>query len=152
IGVIPALLIVWVRIVVKEPEKWKRAREEAKAGNGEAGSFRELLTVSPWRGHAFGAMALAAVGLGTFWAVTVAGQDLAREMLISEGATPEEASQKSKFAYGIVQTFGGVLGLVLFGPISARLGRKMTFILFHVGALFITLVACFFPDNYTTLL
>lgn len=152
IGVIPALLIVWVRIVVKEPEKWKRAREEAKAGAGKVGSFRELLTVAPWRGHALGAMALAAVGLGTFWAVTVAGQDLAREMLISEGASPEEASQKAKFAYGIVQTLGGGLGLVLFGPISARIGRKKTFILFHIAALAITLVACFAPTSYTALL
>lgn len=152
IGVLPAFLIVWVRIVVKEPEKWQRAREEAKAGTGKVGSFKELLTVAPWRGHAFGAMALAAVGLGTFWAVTVAGQDLAREMLISEGATPEEASQKAKFAYGIIQTMGGGLGLVLFGPISARIGRRMTFILFHVAALAITLVVCFFPNSYTTLL
>lgn len=152
IGVLPALLIVWVRLVVKEPEKWQRAREEAKAGTGKFGSFKELLTVAPWRGHAFGAMALAAVGLGTFWAVTVAGQDLAREMLISEGATPEEASQKAKFAYGIIQTMGGGLGLVLFGPISARIGRRMTFILFHVAALAITLVVCFLPNSYTTLL
>ena len=97
-------------------------------------------------------MALAAVGLGTFWAVTVAGQDLAREMLISEGATPEEASQKAKFAYGIIQTMGGGLGLVLFWPISARIGRRMTFILFHVAALAITLVVCFLPNSYTTLL
>ena len=152
IGVLPALLIVWVRLVVKEPEKWQRAREEAKAGTGKVGSFKELLTVAPWRGHAFGAMALAAVGLGTFWAVTVAGQDLAREMLISEGATPEEASQKAKLAYGIIQTMGGGLGLVLFGPISARIGRRMTFILFHVAALAITLVVCFLPNSYTTLL
>ena len=152
IGVLPALLIVWVRIVVKEPEKWQRAREEAEAGTGKVGSFKELLTVAPWRGHAFGAMALAAVGLGTFWAVTVAGQDLAREMLLSEGATPEEASQKAKFAYGIIQTMGGGLGLVLFGPISARIGRRMTFILFHVAALAITLVVCFLPNSYTTLL
>ncbi len=152
IGVIPALLIVWVRIVVKEPDKWKRAREEAKAGAGKVGSFGELLTVAPWRRHAFGAMALAAVGLGTFWAVTVAGQDLAREMLVSEGVTPEEASQKAKFAYGIVQTLGGGLGLVLFGPISARIGRKGAFILFHVAALVVTLVACFVPTSYTMLL
>lgn len=144
ISIIPALLIVWVRIVVKEPEKWKRAREEAKAGAGKVGSFRELLTVAPWRGHALGAMALAAVGLGTFWAVTVAGQDLAREMLISEGASPR-TWPKAKFAYGIVQTLGGGLGLVLFGPISARIGRKKTFILFHIAALAITLVACSHP-------
>ncbi|MCB1205122.1 MAG: MFS transporter [Verrucomicrobiae bacterium] len=152
IGIIPALLIVWVRIVVKEPEKWKRAREEAKSGAGKVGSFKDLLTVAPWRGHAFGAMALAAVGLGTFWAVTVAGQDLAREQLLAEGASPEEASQKAKFAYGIVQTLGGGLGLVLFGPISAWIGRKKTFILFHLAALAITLVACFLPGSYTALL
>jgi len=84
--------------------------------------------------------------------VTVAGQDLARERLIADGLSPEEASQKAKIAYGIVQTLGGGLGLVLFGPISARIGRKKTFILFHLAALAITPVACFVPQNYTMLL
>lgn len=152
IGVLPAFLIVWVRISVKEPENWQRARDEAKSGAGKQGSFKELLTVAPWRRHALGAMALAAVGLGTFWAVTIAGQDLAREMLISEGADAETASQKAKLAYGVVQTLGGGLGLVLFGPISARLGRRATFILFHLAALVIALVTCFAPTNYGTLL
>ena len=152
VGVLPALLIVWVRITVKEPEKWKQARADAKAGTAKQGSFYELLCTSPWSGRAFGAMALAAVGLGTFWAVTVAGQDLAREQLISEGLSQEEASQKAKFAYGIVQTIGGGLGLVLFGPISARLGRKKTFILFHIAALIITPITCFLPTSYAMLL
>lgn len=152
IGVLPAILIVWVRASVKEPEKWKRAREEAKTGLGRQGSFRELLTVAPWRRHALGAMALAAVGLGTFWAVTIAGQDLAREMLISEGVDPETASQKAKLAYGLVQTLGGGLGLVLFGPISARIGRRNTFIFFHLAAIAISLITCFLPTNYATLL
>jgi MFS family permease len=152
IGVLPALLIVWVRISVKEPESWQRARDEAKAGSGKQGSFKELLTVAPWCRHAFGAMALAAVGLGTFWAVTIAGQDLAREMLISEGVDPALASQRAKLAYGVVQTLGGGLGLVLFGPISARIGRRKTFIAFHLAALAISLVTCFVPTNYATLL
>lgn len=152
VGVLPALLIVWVRATVKEPEKWKQARAEAAAGTAKQGSLIELLTVAPWWPRALGAMALAAVGLGTFWAVTVAGQDLAREMLISEGHSPEEASQKAKFAYGIVQTIGGGIGLILFGPISTRLGRKKTFILFHVAALIITPITCFAPGNYATLL
>lgn len=152
IGVLPALLIVWVRVAVKEPKKWEEARAAAAAGDGKAGSFKELLTVAPWRGRAIGAMLLAAVGLGTFWAVTVAGQDLARERLIADGVDPAEASQKAKIAYGIIQTIGGGLGLILFGPISARLGRKKTFILFHLAALIITPIACFAPQNYTMLL
>ena len=137
---------------MKEPKKWEEARAAAAAGDGKAGSFKELLTVAPWRGRAIGAMLLAAVGLGTFWAVTVAGQDLARERLIADGVDPAEASQKAKIAYGIIQTIGGGLGLILFGPISARLGRKKTFILFHLAALIITPIACFAPQNYTMLL
>ncbi|MEM9283775.1 MAG: MFS transporter [Verrucomicrobiota bacterium] len=152
IGVLPALLIVWVRVAVKEPKKWEEARAAVESGEQKAGSFKELLTVAPWRGRAIGAMLLAAVGLGTFWAVTVAGQDLARERLIADGVDPAEASQKAKIAYGIIQTIGGGLGLVLFGPISARLGRRKTFILFHVAALIITPIACFAPQNYTALL
>lgn len=152
IGVVPALLIVWVRVAVKEPKKWEEAKAAAAAGEGVAGSFKELLTVAPWRSRAIGAMLLAAVGLGTFWAVTVAGQDLARERLIADGVDPAEASQKAKIAYGIIQTLGGGLGLVLFGPISARLGRKKTFILFHLVALVVTPIACFAPQSYTMLL
>jgi len=91
------------------------------------------------------------VGLGTFWAVTVAGQDIAREQLIADGVDPAEASQKAKLAYGIIQTIGGGLGLVLFGPISARLGRRNTFILFHAAAFIITPIVCFVPTSYNVL-
>lgn len=154
IGVLPALLIVWVRASLKEPKKWEEARiaREKEGIKTSQGSFKELLTVSPWRGRAIGAMLMAAVGLGTFWAVTVAGQDLAREQLIADGVDPAEASQKAKIAYGIIQTIGGGIGLILFGPISARIGRKKTFILFHLAAFIITPIACFAPTNYTMLL
>jgi len=151
IGVLPAFLIVWVRISVKEPDSWKQTKKLSEAGTLKQGSLVELLTVAPWRGRALGAMLLAAVGLGTFWAVTVAGQDLAREQLIADGVDPAEASQKAKLAYGIIQTIGGGLGLVLFGPISARLGRRNTFILFHAAAFVITPIVCFVPTSYNTL-
>jgi len=152
VGVIPALLVVWVRISLKEPEKWKQARQETAASPLKAGSFRELLLDKAWSGRAIGAMLLAAVGLGTFWAVTVAGQNLAEETLLENGVDPQTASQKAKFAYGIVQTVGSGFGLVLFGPISARIGRKKAFVLFHVAAFIMTPIACFAPTNYGMLL
>jgi MFS family permease len=151
IGVIPALLIVWVRVAVKEPEKWKEARAAAASGEGKQGSLVDLLTTTPWRGRAIGAMLLAAVGLGTFWSVVVAGQGLAEARLLADGVNPEEAKQKAKLAYGIIQTIGGGIGLVLFGPIAARIGRKKAFILFHLGALIITPIACFVPTSYSML-
>jgi len=150
IGILPALLILWVRSSVKEPEKWQE-KKQADA-DGKMGSFRDLLLNPQWRGRALLGMLLAAIGLGTFWSVTVAGQDLARHIRLEEGATAEQASQSAKFAYGIVQTTGGGLGLLSFGPLCAWLGRKKTFMLFHLLALAIVPIACFIPQTYFQLL
>jgi MFS family permease len=155
IGILPALLILWVRAGVKEPQRWRRAADEARRDGDERrrlGSMKALLLTSPWNRRAILGMCLAAVGLGTFWAVTVAGQDLAGLMLEKSGVTGEAAASQAKFAYGIVQTAGGGLGLLSFGPLSARLGRRRTFVLFHVLAFAIVPVTCFAPQTYSQLL
>lgn len=150
IGILPALLIVWVRASVKEPEKWKQ--KKAESGGQRMGSFFDLLGDPQWRGRAILAMLLAAIGLGTFWSVTVAGQDLAREARLASGASADQANESAKFAYGIVQTLGGGLGLLSFGPLCARLGRRKTFMLFHALAVIIVPITCFVPQTYGQLL
>lgn len=150
LGILPALLVLWVRASVREPEKWKQKRASGDAAR--MGSFSEMFSNPRWNRHAIYGMLLAAVGLGTFWSVTVAGQDIVREMRLAAGASPEEAALSSKFAYGIVQVTGGGLGLLAFGPISARLGRKPAFVLFHLLGLLIVPITCFLPQTYTQLL
>ncbi len=148
IGIIPALLIVWVRITVKEPEQWKQnAKNEEKHG-----SIWELISNPQWNKNAFLGLGLAAVGLGTFWAVVVGGQQLAREILVDSGFTPIEVQKKAQVAYGIVQTIGGGIGLLMFGPISARLGRKKTFIWWHILAFIMVPITCYLPQTYGQLL
>lgn len=149
VGVLPAFLILWVRASVREPERWKAQREKADV---QLGSFRELLLTPRWSYRAFLGMILAAVGLGTFWAVTVAGQQLAKELLDSAGIGTSEASAKAKFAYGIVQTIGGGIGLLAFGPLAAKFGRKSTFITFQLVAIVVVPITCFFPQTYYQLL
>lgn len=150
IGVLPALLVVWIRFSLKEPEKWK---QRASAEQPERlGSFRDLLFDRRWNHLAIRGMLLAAIGLGTFWAVTVAGQDLVRQRLIADGVTAEEAGERSKFAYGIVQTTGSGLGLIAFGPLAARWGRRPTFIFYHAAALVIVPITCFVPQSYDQML
>ncbi len=177
IAFVPALLAFWVMRNVQEPEGWSRLAGQAKEtgvgvsprsfrGNGskaaeidagltptpKMGSFLELLRKGPWRRRAVLGMLLAGVGLGTFWAVTVAGQDLARELLIRTGVPRPEAAQKAKFAYGIVEITGMGLGLLAFGPLCVRLGRRPTFALMHAGALFIVPATCYLPSTYGQLL
>jgi MFS family permease len=139
---------------VREPEKWQ-AKVKQATESGEAhrfGSFTELLLAAPWNGRALLGVALAAVGLGTFWAVTVAGQDLAQRMLLQDRVEAGAAAQQAKFAYGIVQAAGGGLGLLAFGPLSARFGRRPTFIVLQLLAFLIVPVTCFAPQSYPQLL
>lgn len=153
IGVAPALLVLWVRARVKEPETWRAAKTKAAAGEGERlGSFRDLLLNPRWNRRAILGMLLAAVGLGTFWAITVSGQDLAREFLIRHGVSAAHAAEKAKFAYGNVQVLGAGVGMLAFGPLCVRLGRRRTFVLYHLGALLIVPVTCFVPTTYGALL
>lgn len=148
IGVAPALLVFWVRSSLVEPESWRQAGESGQ----RLGSFRELWGDPRWRNPALGGVALAAIGLGTFWGVTVAGQDLARERLIRDGASAAEASTKSKFAYGVVETAGGGIGLLCFGPLAARVGRKPAFALMLICSVVIVPITCYAPQSYTQLL
>lgn len=95
VGIAPSLLVLWVRSRVEEPTAWAEARTKAATGEGERlGSFRDLLLNPRWAKRAIFGMLLAAVGLGTFWAVTVAGQDLAKDFLLKHGASTAEATAR----------------------------------------------------------
>jgi MFS family permease len=147
LGVLPALLVLWVRVSVKEPERWQRTGAHQRRG-----SFRELFGVWRWARPAILGLLLAAVGLGTFWGVTVAGQDLTQDLLKRSGVTGEAATRQAQFAYGIVQVAGAGLGLVSFGPLAERLGRRGAFALMHLCALAIVPVTCYLPQTYTQML
>jgi MFS family permease len=148
VGVLPALLVLWVRSHVQEPERWQRSGKE---GN-RLGSFSELFSVPRWARPAVLGLLLAAVGLGTFWGVTVAGQDLTQALLLRGGTSPELAAERAKFAFGIVQTAGGGLGLLCFGPLAEWIGRRGAFALMHLAAFAIVPVACYVTQTYAQML
>lgn len=128
------------------------AGKKKDQADSQLGSFRDLLLNRQWNGRAILGMLLAAVGLGTFWAVTVAGQNLAETLLLAAGESKEDAAYRAKFAYGIIQTAGGGAGLLAFGPLCARFGRRPTFITFHLLAFLCVRITCYGPQTYETLL
>ena len=153
VGIIPSLLVLWVRARVREPESWQAAKDKAAAGQGPPlGSFRDLLLNPLWSRRAWLGVLLAAVGLGSFWAVTVAGQDLAKDFLIRHGMDAATATAKAKFAYGNIQALGGGLGMLAFGPLAVRLGRRRTFVIYHTAAIVFVPLTCFLPSTYGVLL
>ncbi|MBM3860848.1 MAG: MFS transporter [Verrucomicrobia bacterium] len=153
ISVLPALLVLWVWSSVKEPESWTGARDKAATGEGgKLGSFRELFSHRLWGPRALLGMVLAAVGLATFWSVTVAGQDLMLDLLRRGGMDAGKAAAEAKFAYGVIQTIGGAVGLVSFGPLCVWLGRKRAFIGMQLLSLVVVPVTCYLPQTEMQLL
>ena len=152
IGVVPAALVAWVMASVKEPESWKQAGARAQSGGGQMGSLRDLFADPRWGRRAVLGMLLAAVGLGTFWGVTVAGQDLAKEHFMRNGRLEKDAVELAKTAYGFIQAAGGGVGLLAFGPLCVRLGRKRAFTVMQFGALVIVPITCYVPRTDLQLL
>jgi MFS family permease len=149
LGVLPALLVLWVRSSVREPDRWTKA---AGTEPRRLGSFKELFGDRVWGRRAVFGLLLAAVGLGTFWCVVVAGQDLARDMLLRTGSAAADAQRQSKIAYGFVQAVGMGFGFLCVGPLAERLGRRGMFLLMHLAAAAIVPVTCYAPQSYGQLL
>lgn len=165
IGALPALLTLWVRWKLREPDQWVKAREKAMQGDAQpTGRIRELFQGTNLRNTLVG-VSLSSIGLVTFWGGHIYGKnallrDAQQAALVAENvalAAPDKgADQKIKNEHKaakkaafekhkssikqsemlsmVLNTIGGGLGLVLFGTISNRLGRKGAFILYHVVA------------------
>ncbi len=88
VGVLPALLILWIRMSLKEPEGWKNAQAQAAAGSAlPLGRIADLFA-GGLRRHTLVGLSLAAVGMATFWGVHVNGKNvLARRAEVDAIAT-----------------------------------------------------------------
>ena len=163
IGVLPALLTVWIRWKLREPDSWQRAKDRAADDPTQArGRIKELFFAQNRRATFVG-VSLAAVGLVTFWGIHIYGKNALlgpaeADVLEQAGLNPIEAdaSAEEKNTYKnakekilkdnkpqikraellgmTLNTIGGGLGLLMFGWISSKLGRRGTFVFYQVIA------------------
>ena len=155
LGALPALLILWIRRSLKESEVWERSRaKDGPAGEGNSDGLRRLFGPRLLR-HTLVGVGLAAVGLATFWGVHVYGKDRLKQAvepgIRAEAAAvllPGDETRREDIDAAIkarlkrwemlgmfLVTIGGGLGLVAFGPLCERLGRRGAFLLFYLGGL-----------------
>jgi MFS family permease len=157
LGVAPALLIVWIRLSLREPELWLRTQSSASQvvstrPGRVSGLFEKTL-----RRRTLVGVGLAAVGLATFWGTHIYGKDIlrgafeARFLATLPPTAPLEAKKELLQEHGVaikrgemlgmlLATTGGGLGLVSFGPISQRLGRRGAILVFQLGGLAAALI------------
>jgi MFS family permease len=150
-GALPALLTLWIRWKLKEPEAWLQARQRASTEPGlRTGRIGDLFQLELIRGTLIG-VALAAIGMATFWGVHIHGKDtlkakatanLMSEADIRDAKSPAGVKLLEDNARGLKQvemlgmvlvTIGGGFGLLTFGPVCERIGRKPAFLFYHAG-------------------
>ncbi len=134
IGILPALLVVWIRLGVREPAHSQTATARP------SGSLFELLDNPRWRPRALLGLALASVGLGTYWGIFTWAPELIAELL-GPSASPAQKQAAGSRAFLLMNFTGGLLGLLSFAPIAHRFGRKFTFVCYQIGALIFVPVA-----------
>src|SRR5262249_23025685 len=115
LGLAPALLVLWIRWGLREPERWQRAHDSAERTDQEAptasrpslGSLSELLGDARWRSRALLGLALASVGLATYWSIFAWAPELVAEVL--GPSVPEAERQKAgSLAYLLMNFTGGL--------------------------------------------
>jgi hypothetical protein len=118
---------------LREPEGWEEARGRAVEGE-QLGSLRELLGDPRWRPRALLGLALAAIGLGTYWGIFAWGPELVRDVLESS-VSQKVADERASFVYLLMNMTGGLLGLLSFAPLAHWVGRRFAFLVYHVAAI-----------------
>jgi predicted MFS family arabinose efflux permease len=139
LGALPALLTVWIAASLREPERWVRARDVAqKDREQKPGRLADLFAPGLRRNTLVG-LSLATIGLATYWGVYIYGWALLRQWAERAQLAAQSVKRWEMLGMFLVTTGGG-LGLVSFGPISERIGRRGAFLFFQMLGLVAALV------------
>lgn len=167
VGLAPSLLVLWIRVGIREPERWTKALKSADDAPGDEaiatadtagesqskpatpalGDLRELFSVEPWRTRALLGLALATVGLATFWGIFAWSPELIG-LIVGDSVTASERNAMASRTYFVMNCTGGLLGLLSFAPLASWRGRRFAFAVYHIGAAIVAPLAFLWASTY----
>lgn len=146
VGVAPAVVAMLVRLWVREPERWVRARAAEHAGFAARRKLAELFSPALRRSTLVGS-GLAFVAVFGLWGATNWTPTLVRELPQMQGMA--EAALASRISYATMMLNAGALaGYLCFGPLAERFGRRAVFGLMCAGSLILLPTTFLTPRSY----
>ena len=147
IGIAPAVVALFVRLWVKEPERWLKAHEqEERSGELRVVKLGQLFEGNLRRSTLVGS-GLAFVAVFGLWGATNWTPTLIRQLPDIEGLDAQVIT--SSVGYAIMALNAGALvGYLSFGPLADRFGRRAAFALMCTGSLVMLPVTFLTPRTY----
>jgi MFS family permease len=158
---VPGLLVVFIQLWLKEPEKWLATRG---AGGQKGGSYAELLGDPRYRSRAVFGLILALAGVIGLWGIGFFSFDLlsyvmnpryeaqAKDLGLA-GADAVKYVQWEKTLWSgitsLLQNLGAFFGIFMFSYASVFAGRRPTFALFFVLAGVMTAIVFLYIDSWS---
>jgi len=138
VGIIPALLVVPIVFVLKEPESWLKAKADAVAGVGRknVGSVAELFKDPRWRHNTLVGLFLGVSGMIGLWGIGFFSPELISTAL--RGA-PQSVVDTVRGWGTAFQDVGSFLGMLTFTMIAAFLSRRLAFLLALLLSMVVTM-------------
>ncbi len=151
VGVAPALVALLVRLWVKEPERWVKARaRELASGTSHPIKLVELFQGSLRRPTLVGSV-LAFVAVFGLWGATNWTPTLIGTLPDMRGVGAQALEQSKSYATMVLNA-GALIGYLSFGPLADRFGRRPIFALMCLGSLVMVPVTFLTPHAYTDVL
>ncbi len=144
VGVVPALLVFWIRRHVPEPETWQRAgATHAKPG------ARELFRGDVWS-TTLRTTIVCALGLSAWWLFMFWHPQHFRKLLGAEGVAAGEMTRLISASFFLVN-FLSIVGNFAAGFLALRLGNRRAIVVFFAGLAGALIGAFAVPRNFGAL-
>ena len=162
VGAVPAIFVLVIRLLIKEPESWIKVRDSRNQARATRSAKAEIrgdvrndhsirddhsaiedysftlaqLFNSKLRRDTLIASALAFVVLLALWGATVWIPAAVREMAAGAGLGPGDQTRYASYGVMLLNA-GSLFGYLSFGPLADRLGRRGAFLFFFVGGVLV---------------
>jgi len=163
IGILPALLTVWIRTAIEESPAWRevdarrrRARERRQGGTTLAAEDRaltrftiaDLFAEAETRRHTILVFLMSLSTTLAWWGISSWVPPYVASMAAKAGLPPQQWASYAGMAYN----FGAILGYVSFGFLADRFGRKLIVLVYYAAAFLLTPVLFWWTGDLNLLL